>query len=138
MPRSLSDTIRNIPLKTVFLVDGTGATLSAIFLFGFLRSFPRFFGMPGEIITPLALAAACLAVYAFSCYLFAQQNLRGLLIPLLIANAIYALVTVVLVFKNYSLLTGWGFTYFTGELILIAVLVCLEIKNVRRMSSPVL
>jgi len=56
--------------KTLFLVDGIGALLTALLLFAVLRPFHELFGMPQITVTYLSIIAAIFCLYSMSCYLF--------------------------------------------------------------------
>ena len=116
--------------KTVFLIDGLGATLTAILLVAVLKTFNNYFGMPQKMLTILSITASIFAVYSFSCFVF-LGNPKKLLPPIIAANLIYCVLTLALVVYFYDRLTGLGVAYFIGELAIICVLVCIEMKTLK-------
>ena len=117
--------------KTVFLVDGLGAVLTAIFLKAILKPFNKYFGMPRETLTTLSLLALALAIYSFSCFAFTDTNPKKLLRPIILANLTYCLLTGGLVIYFYNKLTLVGLCYFVAEILIIAGLVYIEVKTLK-------
>ena len=118
----------NLNPKTLFLLDGIGALLSALFLGTVLVRFEAFFGMPRVVLYPLATIAGGFAVYSFCCYAFVIQNRPVFLRVIATANLLYGCVTVGLLVLYHQELTLWGWGYFLGELMIIGLLVALEFK----------
>jgi len=117
--------------KTVFLVDGVGAILTAFLLITALKTFHEYFGMPRETVTILSILALILAIYSFSCFAFSDNNSQKLLRPIIVANLTYCILTLGLVIYFYDKLTILGLTYFVGEILIICGLVCIELKTLK-------
>lgn len=120
-----TNTLLNHPRK-IFLIDGTGACLSALFLLLLLWS--NLSGMPERELFFLACTAGVFAVYSFCYYLFVRDKWRRYLKNIILANVLYCLVTIGLVVYYYEMLTPIGIAYFLGEVVVIGVLVRFEAK----------
>lgn len=127
----------NLKPKTVFLIDGLGATLTAILLITVLRTFNKYFGMPPQALTILSIAALILVIYSFSCFLFSNDYPQRFLRPLIVANLTYCLSTLGFVIYYSDRLTTLGFAYFIGEVLIICGVVHIELNalNVSRRNS---
>lgn len=127
MNRQLRSLTQNI--KTVFLVDGLGAVLSATMLGLVLAPLHTYIGMPKETLHLLASAALVFAIYSLACYAFADKQGHRLLLPVIIANSSYSAYTCALVWQYQSQLSPLGMAYFVGELGVLFVLVYIEYKT---------
>lgn len=84
------------PVK-LFLLDSIGALFTA-FMFGFvLRKLEAVFGLPREVLFPLAIIAIVYSVFSFVCFLRAGKHWRKLWKGIAIANALYLVITMLLV-----------------------------------------
>ena len=115
--------------KTVFLMDGLGASLTSFLLVTVPKYFSEYFGMPQEALTLLSTLALIFAIYSFSCFAFLGNNAVKLLKPIIIANLSYCVLTLGLVIHFYNELTGWDLAYFLGEILIICGLVYIEVKT---------
>lgn len=123
--------------KTVFLIDGLGAVLTAIILMAVLRHFNDYFGMPREALAILSIAALIFAVYSFSCFVFLDNNAQKLLRPIIVANLTYCVLTLSLVLYFYNRLTILGIAYFVGEVLIICGIVYMELKTLKANSQNI-
>ena len=114
--------------KRLFLLDSSGAFLTAFFLVAILSIFEEYFGMPRQILTFLSIIALIYAIYSIYCYYFVGDKWRLFLKIICIANGLYCCLTIGLVFYFYPRLTILGITYFLLEIILICGLVIIERK----------
>lgn len=129
--------LKNLNHKKLFLLDGLGATLTALLLSQVLGRYESLFGMPREILFTLAGIACSFAVYSLLCYLFLNQNWQPFLKGIAIANTSYCVITLcLLVYQNDSL-TFWGFAYFSGEIIVILILARAEFKSAKKMANSI-
>jgi hypothetical protein len=117
--------------KTIFLIDGFGALLTAIILLAILMPFQDFFGMPKDILTFLSLIALAFAIYSFCCYFFLERNWKPFLFGISIANFFYCCLTLSLVYFCFAELTGLGVTYFMVEVLVVMGLVIVEWKLIK-------
>lgn len=121
----------NLIPKTIFLIDGLGATLSAFLMIAVLKPFNEFVGMPRELLTLLSIGALILATYSFSCFVFLRNKVQKLLKPLITANLSYCIVTLALVIYFYDNLTILGLIYFLAEISLVFGLVYIELGTLK-------
>lgn len=115
--------------RSVFLVDGVGAFLTAFLLITVLKTFNEYFGMPRETLTILSILALILAIYSFFCFAFSDNNSQKLLRPIIAANLTYCILTLGLVIYFFNKLTILGLTYFGAEILIICGLVHIELKT---------
>ena len=114
--------------KTLFLLDGFGAFLTAILLFAVLRNLNEYFGMPIHILTYLSVTAACLGIYSIACFLFLKENWMPFIKAISIFNLFYCILTSILVVVYFPMLTRICIMYFVGEIILVLVLAYIELN----------
>jgi len=116
--------------KRLFLVDGTGALVSAVMIGGVLASYPEVVGMPRSVLFFLACLAAMFAVYSFSCYLWAGTRWRSFLRVIAMVNTAYCVLTFGLMCTDYRALQLTGVVYFVLEIVVILLLVKIELEAV--------
>lgn len=116
-------------IKRFFLVDCLGALIST-FLLGFvLVRFQSFFGMPVSTLYLLAGIAACFAVYSGLGYLVTNMQKPIYLRTIAVANLLYCLLTLTLVYVHREVITLWGVAYFVGEVAIVVFLATREWKQ---------
>lgn len=118
--------------KTLFLIDSTGALMTAFSLFVVVRQFNEYFGMPKNELTYLSVFAVCLCIYSAACFLFLKTDLRPFIRLIGIANLIYCTWTSVLLIKYYPVLTIIGIIYFLIEIVIICTLSYVELNVAAR------
>ncbi|MEM1406482.1 MAG: hypothetical protein AAGG59_06890 [Bacteroidota bacterium] len=118
--------------KSLFLIDATGAAVTALMLSQVLARLGDLFGMPVNILYILAIIATCFALYSLICSCMVNQNWRSYLQGIAIANAVYCILTLALVIYLYDTLTWLGIGYFIGEIGIICLLVRFELKLMRQ------
>ena len=127
--------------KNIFLIDGMGALITFLSLFGIGFWLHHYFGIPQSVLYSLAMVAIFYCVYAFSCYFFlfpklvdktgnAVKKWQSFLKVIIAANSLYCVILFFLLIYFYASLTVLGFTYFAFEISVITVLVILEMKMV--------
>ncbi|MER0438395.1 hypothetical protein [Emticicia sp. W12TSBA100-4] len=114
--------------KSLFLIDGLGALLTAFLTGVILRKFEDAFGMPQKHLCVLSILACIFAVYSMNCYFFVGKNWSTYLKIIAIANLMYCLLTAILVIVLYQQLTILGIIYFIGEILIILGLVYVELS----------
>lgn len=124
------NSLKNLTPNKLFLLDGSGAIVSAISLGIILPQFEEFFGMPARELYLLAAVALVFACYSMVCHFKKVENWKPLLLFIAISNFIYCLVTIgCMVFFNEQL-TTWGYGYFILEIIIVLSIVAVEVKKV--------
>ena len=121
--------------KRLFLLDGTGALLSALFLGGVLRQFQPLFGMPGGTLTVLALLACAFACYSWTCYFVVKDKWPAFLRVIMVVNILYGCLSLLLVYRHFPDLTKLGVAYFVLELIVLAGVVYVEYYAIRKSAG---
>ena len=119
-------------LKKLFLLDGVGALLTAIFLAIHLNFLNEYIGMPENVLKSLAIVALIFCVYSFSCYFMPIKNRRPYLLAIALANLVYCMATLAAVVSNYESLTVLGISYFVLEVLIVCALVRIELKAARK------
>ena len=114
--------------KNIFLLDGFGALLTAVFLGVILPIFHQFIGMPISILYFLSSCGLVYAIYSLSCFFFADSNCKIFLQIIITANLCYCLLTALLVGIFWKELTGLAVAYFVIEILIILVVVWIEKK----------
>jgi len=130
----LNQFLNNIPPKKLFLLDSLGAILTALLLGMILVQFESSFGMPRQVLYPLAFIAGVFSIYSFICFLRIKENWRPYLKVIAFANLLYCCLTMGLVFYWHQKLSVWGLGYFILELVVIILLVILELKTAKRLT----
>jgi hypothetical protein len=124
--RSLINQLTSNP-KKIFLIDGLGAFITALFLLAILVRFQELFGMPLTILYFLSAAACIYMMYSICCYFFVFSKWHPYLKAITIANIIYCCVTFTLVIYFFQSLTILGLIYFFLEIIVMSSLIFLEL-----------
>lgn len=114
--------------KSIFMIDGVGALMTAFFLYVVLRNVNDYVGMPITILTYLSMIAICLSIYSITCYLVVRQNFSPYIWGIIIANSLYCILTTWLVMTYYSFLIVLGVFYFAIELFIITMLIIIELR----------
>jgi hypothetical protein len=112
--------------KAIFLVDSIGAFLSAFCLLIISRFFSDFFGINPSTLQLLTILPIVFCNYSACCYLLIIRGYKPFILIIAIANFLYCLITMVLIFTHYSELTILGLSYFILELMIIGIIVYLE------------
>lgn len=112
--------------KAIFLVDSIGAFLSAFCLLIISRFFSDFFGINPSTLQLLTILPIVFCIYSACCYLLIIGGYKPFILIIAIANFLYCLITMVLIFTHYSELTILGLSYFILELMIIGIIVYLE------------
>ena len=126
--------LKNMTPNKLFLLDGSGAIVSAISLGVILPLFEDFFGMPERELYFLAAVALLFACYSMVCHFKKVENWKPYLLFIAISNFIYCLVTISCMVFFDEELTPWGYGYFIIEIIIVLSIVAIEVKKV--FSTP--
>ncbi|MBX2996588.1 MAG: hypothetical protein KF681_17340 [Bdellovibrionaceae bacterium] len=121
----------NLNERTVFLLDGLGASLSAIMVGLVLPLFSVWVGLSSKSLRLLGLIAFILAGYSLICFWFVRRPGAPMLMGIILANSCYVVLTLLIVFFA-SELTAFGQAYFIFEVAIICGVVLLETRVYRR------
>ena len=116
----------------LFLIDGTGAILSAILLGVVLVQLERFFGIPKSMLYLLALLPCIFAVYDFYCYYRVKNRLGQYLKGIAFLNLGYAGLSLALAFYHSDVITNVGWSYVLVEISIIVILASVELNVAKR------
>ncbi|WP_413558995.1 hypothetical protein [Bdellovibrio sp. HCB209] len=117
--------------QNIFFIDGAGAFLSAAIIGILLPKLNT--GMPINVLAALSSVAVVFSLYSLSCFRLNRKPgkwLKGIAI----ANLIYCVSTLSVVVLFFSQLSALAIAYFILEIIVIALLACLELKIVQQAS----
>lgn len=119
--------ILNTPPRTLFLIDGLGALLTAFMSGVILERWQPLFGMPERVLYILAAIALVFSAYSLINYWRFGGRWRVFMRGIALANLLYCIATIFLVILFREQLTGLGIAYFIIEAIVVLILVRLEI-----------
>lgn len=117
--------------KTLFLLDGIGAMVSAVMLGLVLPMLQDLIGMPKEVLYYLASAAVFFAIYSLSCAAIGPRKWPTFLRIIAFINLTYCVVSVALVYYYYPQLTKLGIAYFIIEKIIVIYIAMMELKTAK-------
>lgn len=118
----------NFDAKTLFLIDGIGAVISAFSLGFVLVYFQAYIGMPKKILYVLSFFPCLFVIYDWRCYFRIKKNISSHLYTIALFNLLYSVLSISLLIYYYDDLTQLGLTYFILELIILFVLITLEFR----------
>ena len=112
-------------LKRLIWLDACAALTAVVVLVSLKKAFVSLFNLPEYVFTNLAIIAFCYTIYAFN--LARQKDYSLIFVKLLaIANAVYALICLYLVFVFYETATFLGVCYLLFDFTIVATLAYLE------------
>lgn len=117
--------------RTIFLLDGVGALISALSLGVILPAFQEWIGMPHKVLYQLASLATIFAFYSLTRYKFADLSNPNWLRGIIALNLSYCALSLTLVVTHFESLTALGLTYFILEKVIVLAIVGLEWKILR-------
>lgn len=129
--RTLIEKLTSNP-KKMFLLDGIGALLTGILLIAAVIPLHKEFGIPQRALYWLFAIACIFSMYSFCCAYFKSGQRPSLLKVISVANCFYCILIVTLLINFINTVTVLGFAYFSGEIIIIIVLVSIEIRIARK------
>ena len=121
--------------KRVFLIDGIGAFLSAMFLFAILSFFKKEFGLPQNTLYLLFIIACIFSIYSITSYYLIGKKWRTYLRIILIANMLYCVLTIMLLVISHDTVTLFGLIYFILEILTIGCIVFIELQTVSKTNQ---
>lgn len=124
----------HINARVAALIDGLGASFSALLLVLLLANYERIFGLQKETIYLLSIPAFALMIYSLSCYFLNLKKWQPYLKAIIVSNSLYCILTLFTIIKHHETLTIVGLMYFIGEIIIISFVIRIEwimLKNDR-------
>ena len=119
--------------KQWFLIDAIGAGVSAIMLGVVLVRFQIYFGIPTQMLYLLALIPLLFIIYDTYAYLQDTSRHKRLLQGIATLNFLYCLLSMGLAIQHREVLTTLGWVYIIGEVMIIIVIGCYELKTANRL-----
>jgi phosphatidylserine synthase len=114
--------------RFVFLIDGLGALLTALCTFLLMQYFRDKVGLPYEVLRILTLTAVAFAAYSLTCHIVFKGPQKTFLHIIMVANVVYAIITLVLLLIYKDRVQPLGLIYFIGEVLIITGLVFWEFR----------
>ncbi|MDX1960673.1 MAG: hypothetical protein SFU98_19025 [Leptospiraceae bacterium] len=114
----------------ILLVDSIGGLLTALSIFGIVRTFNEYIGVPKTTLTYLSLLGLLYSVYSMTCFLSFKDNWKPFLSFISKMNLLYCLLTLGLMVYYRETITLLGIVYFVSEIIIISGLSYIEIKMI--------
>ncbi|MDX2249594.1 MAG: hypothetical protein SF052_22610 [Bacteroidia bacterium] len=127
----LEKTLNENP-RTLFLIDGVGAIVSAFLLGVVLVRWERVFGIPAPTLYLLASLPVLFAVYDFYCYQTQKEKPGVFLRTIALANLLYCLLSMGFAFYHFPTITIWGGAYILSEILIVVLLAMLELRLAKR------
>ena len=121
--------------RTLFLVDGVGALVTALLVGVVLPALGDHIGTPRPVLRALALTAAVFAAYSLTCAATRPKRWPGYLRGIALANAGYCLVTAAVLIRFTAALHVLDWIYFVGEIVVVSTLVTLELRVARAATT---
>lgn len=121
----------SITPRLLFLIDASGAMVTAGVLYFLIDPMPHIFGTLGPLIPYLAFSAFLYSTYSFLCYFLFNDHWKGRMRAIAYANLLYCAFTsiLLLVYQTSVLYPGWA--YFLSEVLVIALLARFELSMVK-------
>ncbi|WP_136668002.1 hypothetical protein [Flavobacterium sp. H122] len=113
--------------QKLLLLDSLGALSSVLFLVA-IGQYEQFFGINKEIIQLLVPIPILFSVYSFLSYYFSNTKWPLFLKIIAVANILYCLVTLCILFIFFKQLSLLGISYFSIEIAVIFTLALYELK----------
>lgn len=120
--------------RTLFLIDGLGAILSAFMLGIVLVKLERLFGIPTSTLYFLAIFPVFFAIFDFYCYQKKTGDLGRFLKIIAILNVLYCCVSVGFTFYHIETITSLGWMYICIEVLIILILSLFELKTAKKIT----
>lgn len=125
---ALVERLKRTP-RTLFIVDGVGALVTALLVGVVLPTLREHIGMPRPVLRALALTAAVFAAYSLTCAATGPTRWPRYLRTIAVANAMYCVVTAGCLFYFRARLAVGDWIYFVGEIVVVGTLVALELRT---------
>jgi FtsH-binding integral membrane protein len=121
--------------RTLFLIDGVGALVTALLVGAVLPTLGEHIGMPRPVLRALALTAAVFAAYSLTCAATRPRRWPGYVRGIALANAGYCMATAAALIRYSATLHALDWLYFVGEIVVLCALVTLELRVARASAT---
>ncbi len=117
--------------KNILLIDGAGATLSALSTGLLLPLLYPWTGVPLHVSLPLAFLGLAFAACSVTCFWLVKNPGPALLMTVMGANLLYCVVSVVII-VSLDGIKDWGRAFLFAEALVVAAVIGLEAAILRR------
>jgi len=124
--------------KSLFLIDGIGAFITALFLGFVLPNFESFFGIPPLILYILASVPILYVIYDLYCYQKEKLQISKFLTGISVLNLMYCCLSLGLALYHRQAITIFGWIYIINEIIIIVSLSIYEFRIANSQKLKVL
>lgn len=121
----------------LFVIDGTGAMLSAFLLGVLLVRFEQFFGIPSSMLYVLACLPVGFAVYDYFGFQKDKEQSVKYLKGIAVMNLLYCGLSIGWAGYHQATLTKWGWSYIILEVIIVTALALLELRVASKVRNEV-
>lgn len=121
--------------RILFLLDGFGAFVTALFMGVLLPLFSEELGIPVWILRGFALVGVLFCIFSLFCYWRVQNIQRAHVLTIITANSLYCLFTAG-VGLTLETITPLGLTYIVLEIIIILSVIAMEVRVLRTAFVP--
>ncbi len=122
-------------IRKLFLLDGSGALLTALMLMLVLPKLDLLTGIDPDMITVMVLIAFLLTAMSLTFFFTYNQQSYKVLQVIGISNLLYSGIIVVVLLVYGSSMKPLGMTYFILEGLVVALLGLVEIRKHKRVSA---
>lgn len=112
----------------IFLIDGMGASITALSLILVLPNLPEVFTMPTNVLYFLGTIALVFAAYSLLNFYAKLSKVKLLIRIIASANLLYCLFSGFIVVRLFSQISSLDVVYFFGEILIVSVLAMIEFR----------
>lgn len=116
--------------KNIFLLDGAGALLSAVFTGLLLPVFSEPIGIQVQVLRSLAVLPLMYGIYSLGHYFFTQKIKPWMLVAIVIANIFYCILSALLI-AVLANITSYGQFLLFAEIVVVIGVIAIEFKVLR-------
>ena len=126
--------LSSLEAKDIFLLDGSGAVISAILTGIIMPIFYAHIGLPIWLMHSLAIIPILYAIFSISCYLLVKEYKPWMFKAIITANLLYCIITFALI-VGYRGLSVLGKTVLFLEILTVIGVVLLEFRVYKKTFS---
>ncbi len=124
-----------ISARNLFLIDGIGASCSALFLGVIFTQFNELVGIPISSLYLLAGIPCFFILLDVYFYKNIQIKTTKALKTIAFLNFLYCLISLIIVFTHRDRLTCLGWAYILLEILVISVLTFIELRTAKHLNK---
>lgn len=121
--------------RVMFRFDTAGAAVSLLLLGVILPRLQAHLGVPASVLYGLALWAGGCLLYDLLCLRLATLTQPQWLGGIVLANALYCILSAVLLVVHSDALTPLGVAYFVVDILVILAVIAIEVQLLRRLGA---